>query len=180
MSWLREVVGAPLPPAKAVAEALIRAGFEVEGLETVGSDLAGVVVGEVVSIEVVPTKKKDVRWCQVRVAELGAADASGAPDASGAAGAEVSEPGVRGVICGAFNFEVGDRVPVALPGSVLPGGFEISSRKTYGHVSDGMICSARELGLGDDHSGIRGACRRTRRSARMSPSCSPSATRCST
>ncbi|CUU61024.1 phenylalanyl-tRNA synthetase beta chain [Parafrankia irregularis] len=154
MSWLREVVGAPLPPAKAVAEALIRAGFEVEGLETVGSDLAGVVVGEVVSIEVVPTKKKDVRWCQVRVAELGAADVSDAADAAGAAGAEVSEPGVRGVICGAFNFEVGDRVPVALPGSVLPGGFEISSRKTYGHVSDGMICSARELGLGDDHSGI--------------------------
>ncbi|MEX5633883.1 phenylalanine--tRNA ligase subunit beta [Parafrankia sp. FMc2] len=143
MSWLREVVG-PLPPAKAVAEALIRAGFEVEGLETVGSDLAGVVVGEVVAIEIVTTKKKDVRWCQVRVAELD----------DPAAGGAAAVPGVRGVICGAFNFEVGDRVPVALPGAVLPGGFEITARRTYGHLSEGMICSARELGLGDDHGGI--------------------------
>ncbi|CAI7977693.1 Phenylalanine--tRNA ligase beta subunit [Frankia sp. Hr75.2] len=147
MSWLREQVGG-LPPAKAVADALIRAGFEVEGLETVGGDLAGVVVGEVLSIEVVAAKKKDVRFCRVRVAELGE---PGGPVASGSGEAE---PGVRGIVCGAFNFEVGDRVPVALPGSVLPGGFEISSRKTYGHVSDGMICSARELGLGEDHSGI--------------------------
>uniref|UniRef100_UPI0003735558 phenylalanine--tRNA ligase subunit beta n=1 Tax=Parafrankia discariae TaxID=365528 RepID=UPI0003735558 len=152
MSWLRELVGG-LPPAKAVADALIRAGFEVEGLETVGGDLAGVVVGEVLSIEVVAAKKKDVRFCRVRVADLGA---PGEPAASGPgeSGPGETEPGVRGIVCGAFNFEVGDRVPVALPGAVLPGGFEISSRKTYGRVSDGMICSARELGLGEDHSGI--------------------------
>ncbi|WP_322751897.1 MULTISPECIES: phenylalanine--tRNA ligase subunit beta, partial [unclassified Frankia] len=131
MSWLREAVDG-LPPAKAVAEALIRAGFEVESVESVGHDLAGVVVGEVVSIEVVETKKKNVRWVDVAV----------------------SQTGTRGVICGAFNFEVGDRVAVALPGAVLPGGFTITARKTYGKLSEGMICSLRELGIGDDHDGI--------------------------
>lgn len=166
MSWLGEMVPG-LPPGRAVAEALIRAGFEVEDLQTVGGGLAGVVVGEVLAIEVVRTKKKDVRWCQVRVAEMaqpggpiGTAaipGAVGTPDTAPAAGVDGSgepEPGVRGVICGAFNFEVGDRVAVALPGAVLPGGFEITSRRTYGHVSDGMICSARELGIGDDDGGI--------------------------
>ncbi|MBX6388320.1 MAG: phenylalanine--tRNA ligase subunit beta [Frankia sp.] len=143
MSWLREMVPG-LPPARAVADALIRAGFEVENVEPVGRDLAGVVVGQVLSIEVVEAKKKSVRWCQVRVAEpVGAAD-SGAD----------AEAGSRGVICGAFNFEVGDKVAIALPGAVLPGGFEITARRTYGHVSNGMICSARELGISDDHTGI--------------------------
>ncbi|KJE21337.1 phenylalanyl-tRNA synthetase beta subunit [Frankia torreyi] len=139
MSWLREYVEG-LPPTRAVADALIRAGFEVEGLRGVGGDVSGVVVGEIVDFEIVETKKKDVRWCQVRVAPQPAGESSGL--------------GVRGVICGAHNFAVGDRVAVALPGAVLPGGFAITARKTYGHVSDGMICSARELGLGEDHDGI--------------------------
>jgi phenylalanyl-tRNA synthetase beta chain len=61
----------------------------------------------------------------------------------------------RGIVCGAHNFAPGDLVVVALPGSErCPGGFGIASRKTYGHVSDGMICAEDELGLGSDHSGI--------------------------
>src|SRR5499433_1909247 len=60
----------------------------------------------------------------------------------------------RDVICGATNFFVGDRVPFAPPGAVLPGGFEIGAKKAYGHMSEGMICSAAELAIGEDHSGI--------------------------
>src|SRR4051794_35247842 len=59
-----------------------------------------------------------------------------------------------GIVCGAHNFAPGDLVVVVLPGGVLPGGFEISARKTYGHVSAGMICSTKELRLGEDHAGI--------------------------
>jgi len=79
---------------------------------------------------------KVINWCTVDVA-----------DANG-----TGEP--QGIVCGAHNFEPGDLVATVLPGGVLPGGFEIGARKTYGHMSAGMICSSRELGLGDDHDGI--------------------------
>ena len=92
------------------------------------------VVGRVVEIEELTEFKKPIRYCQVEV------------DAGRA------RPTV--IVCGATNFAEGDLVVVALPGAVLPGGFAIAARKTYGRTSDGMICSARELGLGDDHSGI--------------------------
>ncbi len=136
MEWLRELVD--LPPdvdARAVAERLIAAGLEVESVEVAGGGLTGpLVVGRVEAIDELTDFKKPIRWCQVDV------------------GAE--HGGVRGIVCGARNFAVGDLVVVALPGAVLPGGFAIASRQTYGHVSDGMICSQRELGLGDDHDGI--------------------------
>lgn len=132
LSWLVEVVPQLADrSADEVAELLTRAGVEVD--EIVAADVTGpLVVGRVTEIEELAGFKKPIRWCQVDVGE--------------------EEP--RGIVCGATNFAVDDHVVVARPGAVLPGGFAISARKTYDHVSDGMICSARELGLGDDHSGI--------------------------
>ncbi len=133
LNWVLEVAGVePGADPQEVARRLTAAGLEVESVEQVGHDIQGVVVAEVTAIEELAGFKKPVRYCQV-------ADGSAEP---------------RGVICGAVNFSAGDRVPLALPGARLPGGFEIGARKTYGHISEGMICSAAELGLGDDHSGI--------------------------
>jgi phenylalanyl-tRNA synthetase beta chain len=134
LSWLAEVLPSVAgTPADAVAERLVALGVEVDEIELTGpSDVDGLVVGEVREIEELPGFKKPIRYCQVEVA-----------------------PGeVRGIVCGATNFAVGDRVVVAPPGALLPGDFRIAARKTYGRTSDGMICSARELGLGDEHSGI--------------------------
>src|SRR4051812_15329772 len=97
-----------------------------------------IVVGRVLSKVPEPQKNgKTINWCLV---DCG-------PEHNG-------EEGRRGIVCGADNFLEGDLVVVSLPGAVLPGGFAISARRTYGHVSDGMICSARELGIGEDHGGI--------------------------
>ena len=135
LSWLRAVVATPATEGShEVAERFVRAGFEVDSIEVEGSVSGPLVVGEIVSFDDEPQSNgKTIRWCQVQVSE----------------GAQP-----RGIVCGAHNFAAGDRVVVALPGAVLPGGFEISARKTYGHISDGMICSVRELGIGDDHTGI--------------------------
>ena len=84
---------------------------------------------------------KTIRWCQVRVAPEGQKAADGGAD-------------VRGIVCGASNFLVGDKVIVCLPGAVLPGDFRIAARSTYGHTSDGMMASARELTISDAHEGI--------------------------
>ena len=140
LSWLREY--APLPdPVDGidVSRRLTAAGLEVESLESVGQDIRGVVVAEVLSIEELSGLKKPIRYCRVAVSD---AQLAGPADEA------------SGVICGAVNFAVGDRVPLALPGAVLPGGFEIGARRTYGHISEGMICSALELAIGEDHAGI--------------------------
>ena len=139
VTWLAEHVDLPAGTSpRRLADALIRVGLEVEGVESGAETISGpLVVGRVVTFVDEPQKNgKTIRWCQV---DVGDGDAA-------------SE--LRGIVCGAHNFAEGDLVVVSLPGAVLPGGFAISARKTYGHVSDGMICSTRELGIGDDHAGI--------------------------
>ena len=140
LSWLREYVDLPAGThATELAHRLTALGLKLEALEAPGADIEGpLVVGRVVSFAEEPQKNgKVIRWCQVDVG----------PEHSG-------DEGTRGIVCGADNFAEGDLVVVALPGCVLPGGFAISARRTYGHVSDGMICSTRELGIGDEHGGI--------------------------
>jgi phenylalanyl-tRNA synthetase beta chain len=140
LSWLREYAPLPEPADTAdVARRLTAAGLEVESLESVGHDIRGVVIAQVLSIEELTGLKKPIRYCRVAVSE---GQLAGLPDEA------------SGVICGAVNFAVGDRVALALPGAALPGGFEIGARRTYGHISEGMICSAQELAIGEDHAGI--------------------------
>jgi len=134
LSWLREYVELPASvTGRELAARLIAAGLEVETVEAAGADLTGpLVVGQVLAIEELTEFKKPIRYCQV----------------------DIGNPSPQNIICGARNFAAGDKVVVVLPGATLPGGFEITARKTYGKVSEGMICSVSELGIGDDHSGI--------------------------
>ncbi|TFV65699.1 UNVERIFIED_ORG: phenylalanine--tRNA ligase subunit beta [Bacillus sp. AZ43] len=133
IGWLAEYVDVPAgTTVEDLDTAFVRLGLEVEEIHRPEEVTGPLVVGKVLEIEELTGFKKPIRYCQVDVGE--------------------SEP--RGIVCGARNFAVGDSVVVALPGAVLPGGFAIAARKTYDHVSDGMICSVRELGLGEDHAGI--------------------------
>lgn len=135
-SWLREVVAAGAPdwdvaPAE-LEQTLIRIGHEVEEVIELGPVDGPLTVGRVTDIEELTGFKKPIQFCHV----------------------DVGDDVDREIVCGATNFVAGDLVVVALPGTTLPGGFAITARKTYGRNSDGMICSAAELGLGADHSGI--------------------------
>lgn len=134
IEWLREYAEIPADTnPRVIADALVQAGLEVESVDIVGEGLTGpLLIGRVAEITELTEFKKPIRYCQVDVGE--------------------AQP--RGIICGATNFAEGDLVVVALPGAVLPGNFAITARKTYGHISDGMICSARELDLGEEHDGI--------------------------
>lgn len=145
LSWLAEHVDLPSGlTGRELGEVLIRAGLEVEKVEQVGAEITGpVVVGRILAtVDEPQSNGKTIRWVQVDV------------------GPEHNQPhpdypqGCRSVVCGAHNFAVGDLVVVSLPGAVLAGGFAIAARKTYGHVSDGMICAEDELGIGHDHTGI--------------------------
>lgn len=138
ISWLREHVDLPAElTAGDLEQALVNLGLEVESIVDLRTTVTGsLVVGEVRELEELTGFKKPIRFCRV---DVGTANGTGEP---------------QEIVCGATNFAPGDRVVVILPGGVLPGGFAIGARKTYGRNSNGMICSARELGLGDDHSGI--------------------------
>ena len=134
LSWIKEFVDIPTSvTAEQISEGLIRVGFEVEEIIKQGSDLTGPLkFAKVLSIEEITEFKKPIRYV----------------------GLDCGEGETRFVICGATNFAVGDLVVAALPGAVLPGDFKIGARETYGKTSNGMICSARELGISDDHEGI--------------------------
>ncbi|MFF6806550.1 phenylalanine--tRNA ligase subunit beta [Streptomyces sp. NPDC012616] len=136
LSWLREYVDLPATETgRDVQAKLVSAGLEVETVEHLGADLKGpLVVGQVLTIEELEGFKKPIRFCTV---DVSTANGTGEP---------------QEIVCGARNFAVGDKVVVVLPGAVLPGGFAIAARKTYGKTSHGMICSGDELGMGDDGS----------------------------
>lgn len=135
-SWLREAVRAGAPDWDASVEELedtfIRIGHEAEEIIPIGPVSGPLTVGRVAEIEELTEFKKPIRACKV----------------------DVGESELRDIVCGARNFTVGDLVVVALPGTVLPGDFKIATRKTYGRVSDGMICSASEMNLGVEGAGI--------------------------
>ena len=130
MKWLRELVDIDLNVTELV-DRLDLTGTAVEGVQILGAELDGVVVGQVVAKERHPDADK--LW--VTTVEVG----SDAP---------------LTIVCGAQNFEAQDKVPVALVGATLPNGLTIKKAKLRGIASEGMNCSAAELGLGSDESGL--------------------------
>jgi phenylalanyl-tRNA synthetase beta chain len=127
-SWLRSFCNPPLP-GRELADKLTMAGVEVETYEPVGPQFSGVVVSEVLEVKKHPNADK-LTVCKVK------------------AGSETLQ-----VVCGAPNVRVGMKAPLAKVGARLPG-LEIKSAELRGVRSEGMLCSARELGLSQDHSGL--------------------------
>ena len=138
--WVTRILGAKNPgwnvSAADMDSGFVRVGFETEGYAAVPESTGPLVIGQVVEIEELTQFKKPIRYCQVNV---GQANGTGE---------------LQGIICGARNFRLNDYVVVALPGSELPGGFKIAARETYDHISNGMLCSGAELGLGAQANGI--------------------------
>lgn len=129
LSWLRDFAPFDRDPAELVA-ALDDLGLVVEEVQVVGEGLADVVVARVTAIAGIEGAD--------RIRRVTVEDGTGPVE----------------VVCGAWNFDVGDLVPLAPVGAVLPGGFEIGRRKMKGVVSNGMLCSGRELALSEDAEGI--------------------------
>ncbi|MBP1704968.1 MAG: phenylalanyl-tRNA synthetase, beta subunit [Chloroflexi bacterium] len=130
LSWLRDYVDVQLEPDR-LAECLTILGMEVQRVERWGSDWQGVVVGELLAVEKHPRADR-LSLTRVRVDD--------------------GEP--LEIVCGATNIAPGQRVPVALPGAVLPGGRSIERTEKLGFVSNGMLCSGDELHLTGDAEGI--------------------------
>jgi phenylalanyl-tRNA synthetase beta chain len=130
VNWLREFVDLPRK-AEEIAELLTRAGVETENIETRGAKVDKVIVSQITASSRHPNADR-LTVCEV-------SDASGTK---------------RQIVCGATNYKVGDKVPLALPGAKLPNGLEIKKSKLRGVESEGMLCSPIELGLGEDASGL--------------------------
>ncbi|GHA02470.1 phenylalanine--tRNA ligase subunit beta [Ignatzschineria ureiclastica] len=128
VSWLKEWIQEI--PAD-LANRLTMAGLEVEGVELAAPAFSGVVIGEVVALEQHPDADR------LRVAQV-----------------NVGQEAPIQIVCGAPNVAVGIKVPTALVGAVLPGDFKIKDAKLRGVASSGMLCSAKELGLNEDASGL--------------------------
>jgi len=131
LSWLREYVDVDLS-AEDLAARLTLLGMEVKGIERLGSDWSGVVVGELLAVEDHPNSGR-LHLATVRVGD---------------------DTPTLSIVCGAHNIAPGQHVPVALPGSVLPGDRRIEVAKLAGVESQGMLCSGTELELSDDAEGI--------------------------
>lgn len=136
--WLSSMVEVPEDPSELATE-FIRTGTEVEAIETVGESFDHIVTAKVVSKE--PHPDSDHMW--VTKVDVGACNV----DADG-------NPEPLQIVCGAQNFNEGDHIVTAMIGAELPGDIKIKKSKLRGVESCGMNCSARELGLGDDHDGI--------------------------
>lgn len=130
LRWLQDFIDLPTTDVDELTYAFDMLGLTVDGVEHLSAGWTDVYIGTVEDIAAHPDADK-VRVCQVD-----------------------SGTGTTQIICGAWNFEVGATVAVARPGAVLPGEFEIGRRTIRGVESNGMICSERELDLGDDHAGI--------------------------
>ncbi len=130
LSWLREFAPIQGDPA-AIADQLSDLGLAVEEQFTVGEGLDGVVVARVLDVRPHPDADK------IQLVDVDRGDGN-----------------VLQVVCGAFNMAAGDLVPLATVGTTMPNGMEIAARRMRGQMSNGMLCSAQELQLGDDHGGI--------------------------
>lgn len=130
VNWLADYVDLP-ETIDELASRITLAGLEVEGMERLGEGLDGVVVAQVV--ESVP--HPDAEKLAVNKVDAGTGE-------------------LLQIVCGAHNYKVGDKVPLATLGTVMPGGHKIEKAKLRGVESYGMLCSAKELGISDDHSGL--------------------------